>query len=138
MVGRPPGRLAGLLAALDAAGTTHVELLVCAAALSDRGEVLASELRARASTGASPGDVQVVDLAWLSSWRARVGLWGWRREPVRRAMAQRLARLADGGLGRLQQWVCLAPAPCVVTLGRLRADACDRPEVSSGAHAGGG
>ncbi|MBX7079207.1 MAG: hypothetical protein K1X88_08495, partial [Nannocystaceae bacterium] len=61
----------------------------------------------------------VVDLAWVSSWGARVRLWGWRREPARRAVAARLGTVLSLGLHAPQQWVCESPTPMLVTLATL-------------------
>lgn len=119
--GRAPGRLHALLASLDVDGAERFEQLVVAAALSDRNVPWTTALQGRAADDAAHGDLRVLDVAWIGSWRARAGLWGWRREPVRVAMAGRLARMADAGLDRLQQWVAFGPVPCVITIGRLRA-----------------
>ena len=54
-----------------------------------------------------------------ASWGARVRLWGWRREPARRAVAARLGTVLSLGLHAPQQWVCESPTPMLVTLATL-------------------
>ncbi|MFO0636214.1 MAG: hypothetical protein U0168_25560 [Nannocystaceae bacterium] len=81
--GRAPARLSALLDGLPRA-QAHARAAVVAAPLH-RPSPLRGPVRAQLE------EVElVVDLAWVSSWGARVRLWGWRREPARAAVAARL------------------------------------------------
>ncbi len=108
----PPGALSRLLAAVPPPAADAITMLAHVGPLHVRPAV-AHKLEDR-------GIEVVVDVAWIAAAAGWITLRPWRRGPMRRDAADRMAWLGGLGLVEPQQWMCTDPLPVIVTMGRRR------------------